>query len=140
MLKAGAIILSIGTGFQCIVSVLSLVFSFISSYAPILKMVLTDKQISNLDKKVMSATKSLAILHNSGAVLGTIIILIIIWTSLINGHKWAYWTLLFAGIWGHSTWFVSDRFIGNETLIVNIVFTLIFITGISLAGFGIFTS
>ncbi|MBC8472154.1 MAG: hypothetical protein H8D56_22060 [Planctomycetes bacterium] len=137
MLKAGAIILSIGAGLQCIVSILSLIIS-IAGNAPMLQMVFTDNEISALDAKVVETTKSLAILHNSGAVLVTLLFLIIIWTSLVSGHKWAFWTLLFAGVWGHVFWFISDRFIGNETLIVNIVFAAIFSAGISLAGYGIF--
>jgi hypothetical protein len=137
MLKAGAIILSIGTGLQCIVSILSLIISIVYN-APILKMVFTENEISSLDTKVIDTTKSLAILHNSGAVIVTLFCLIIIWTSLVNGHKWAFWTLLFAGIWGHVFWFISDRFTGNETLIVNIIFAAIFLAGISLAGYGMF--
>ena len=79
----------------------------------------------------------LGILHNSEAVLITLFCLIIILTSLFNGYKWAFWTLLFAGIWAHTFWFISDRFISNETFIVNIVFAAIFLVGISLAGYGI---
>jgi len=137
MLRAGAIVLSIGAGFQCIVSIASLIISIVGN-APILRMVLTDKEISALDTKVIMAAKSLAILHNSGAVLGTLMSLIIIWTSLSNGYKWAFWTLLFAGIWAHSMWFLSDRYIGNQTLIVNVVFIVLFLIGISMAAFGIF--
>ena len=109
-------------------------FSIIGN-APILKMVFTDQEIATLNAKVIATTKSLAIMHNSEAILGTFIFLIIIWTSLVNGHKWAFWTLLFAGIWGHVFWFISDSYIGYESLIVNIVFAAIFLIGISLAGY-----
>ena len=137
MLKVGAIILSIGAGFQCVISMLSLLISIVG-HAPILKMVFTDKEISALNEKVIATTKSLAILHNSGAVLGTLFFIIIIWTSLINGYRWAFWTLLFAGIWGHIFWFISDNSIGNETFIVNIVFAAVFIIGMILVGYGMF--
>jgi hypothetical protein len=137
MLKTGAIALSIGAGFQCIVSILSLVIS-IAGNAPILVMVFTNEEISALDAKVIATTKSLAIMHNSGAVLITVASLVIIWTSLYKGYKWAFWILLFAGIWGHSFWFLSASYIGNQTSIVNIVFAVLFLVGISLAGYGMF--
>jgi hypothetical protein len=137
MLKAGAIVLSIGAGFQCIASVLSLIISIVGN-APILNMVFTGNEISALDAKVIATTKSLAVLNNSGAILATVFSLVIIWTSLNNGSRWAFWTLLFAGIWGHSLWFLSDSYIGYETLVVNIVLTVIFVVGISLAGSAIF--
>ena len=137
MLKAGAIVLSIGAGLQCIASILSLIISIVGN-APILNLVFTDKEISALDTKVIATTKSLAVLNNSGAVLTTVFVLVIIWTSLNNGARWAFWTLLFAGIWGHSLWFVADSYIGHETLVVNIVLSAIFLVGISLSGYGIF--
>jgi hypothetical protein len=137
MLKAGAIVLSIGAGLQCFASILSLIISIVGN-APILNMVFTDKEISALDTKVIATTKSLAVLNNSGAVLTTVFSLVIIWTSLNNGSKWAFWMLSFAGIWGHSLWFLGESYIGHETLAVNIVFTVIFLVGICLAGYAIF--
>ena len=137
MLYAGAIILSIGVAFQCIVSILSLIISIMGKCAPILKMVFTNDEIAVLDNKVISTTKSLVILHNSGAVLGTALFLIIIWTSLVYGYQWAFWTLLFAGLWSHAFWLLSDCFIGKRTLVANLVFFAIFVLGITLAGYAI---
>ena len=137
MLKAGAIVLSVGAGLQFIVSVLSLVLS-IAGNAPILKMVFTDKEIAALDAKVIATTKSLAILHNGGAILGTALVLIIVWSGLIHGHKWAFWCLLCAGLWGHAMWLLGARFIGNKTMAVNMAFAAIFLIGIALAGWGLF--
>jgi hypothetical protein len=101
MLKIGSIILSISGGLRLIASVLSLLISLIGKHAPILKMVFTDDEIFTLDSKVIVTTKSLAILHNSGAVICTFLTLIIIWTSLINGYKWAFCVLLVTGFFGH---------------------------------------
>ena len=137
MLRAGAIVLSIGAGLQFIVSVLSLVAS-LTGNAPILRMVFTDNEMAGLDAKVLAATRSLAILHNAGAVLGTALTLVIVWTSLVHGQRWAFWTLLCAGIWGHVMWFLSARCIGNQTQAVNLAFAVVFLVGIGLAGRGIF--
>ena len=137
MLKTGAIVLSVGIGLQFIVSILSLVLS-IAGNAPILKMVFTDKEIAALDARVIATTKSLAILHNGGAVLGIALVLIIVWTGLIHGHKWAFWALLCAGLWGHAVWFLSARYIGNQTMVVNMAFAVVFLIGIGLAGWSLF--
>jgi hypothetical protein len=137
MIKAGAIILSIGWGFQCLVSILSLIFSMISN-APVLRMIFSEHEIAIMNTKFLATTKSLGILHNSGAVLTTLLSLIIIWTSLINGEIWAFWTLLLAGTWGHLFWYLSDSYIGYRTFVVNITFAMIFVIGISLVGYGFF--
>ncbi len=139
MLKIASIILSVEVGFQFLVSVLSLIVSLIGKYAPILKMTFTNEQLSTLDEKYIATTKALAIMHNTGATIGTFFFLVIIWTSLIQGNKWAFWVLLIAGIFGHIFWFVGDRYIGNQTLIVNSILTALFLIGIGLAGYGIFT-
>lgn len=138
MLRVGSVILSIGTGLQFLVSVLSLLISLLGKYAPILRMTFSDEELAALDAKYVATTKALAIMHNSGAVIGTFLSLVIIWTGLIHGHKWAFWTLLLVGIFGHTFWFVVDSIIGNQTLIVNSVFTVLFLVGISLAGYAIF--
>lgn len=138
MMKIGCIILTVGEAFKLIASVLSLIASLFGNYAPILKMTLTDDEISGLDSKVTTATKSLAIIHNYGAASFSIFIIVIIWTSLTGNQKWAFWLILLLGLFAHLTWFYADSIIGNKSLIVNIVFTTIFLVGIVLSGIGIF--
>ncbi len=134
MLKTACIILSLGEGFKLIASLLSLVASIFGKYAPLLKMTLSESEIADLNEKYLLSTKSLAVMHNSGATICSILVLVIIWTGLMGNRKWAFWTILLVGILSHITWFYSDVLIGNKTLIVNIVFTIIFLVGIILAG------
>lgn len=138
MTKIACIILTIGEGFKLIASVLSLVASIIGKYAPILKMTLTDDEISGVDSKVLTTTKSLAIMHNSGATILSILTIGIIWTSLINNQKWTFWLILLVGLFAYLTWFYADNIIGNKTLIVNLVFTIVFLAGIILSGISIY--
>lgn len=138
MLRIGSVILTVGVGLQFIVSVLSLIASLVSTHAPLMKMVLSEDEIASLDTKVLAATKSLAILHNSGATICTCLTLVLIWTSMINGHRWAFWVILATGIFGHVMWFLSDRLLGGVTSIVNFVFSAVFIIGIILSAIGIF--
>ena len=138
MLKIAAIILSIEEFFQFLISVISLIISIFGKYAPILRMTFTRDELSALDSKYVATTKALAIMHNSGATISTFLFLVVVWTGLIHGYKWAFFVLLIVGIFGHIFWFVGDSFIGNKTLIVNSIFTAVFLTGIVLAGYSIF--
>jgi hypothetical protein len=139
MLKIASIILSVEACLQFLVSVLSLIVSLFGKYAPILKMTFTNEELLTLDEKYITTTKALAIMHNAGATIGTFFFLVIIWACLIKGHKWAFWILLIAGIFGHIFWFIGDRYIGNQTFIVNSILTALFLVGIGLAGYGIYT-
>ena len=138
MLRIGCIILSIWSGIQFIASVMSLAASFIGKYAPMMKMVFTDEEISSIDSKVLGVTKALAINHNTGATIFSLFSIIIIWFALNNGQKWSFWGLLILGLFSHIIWFLSDSLIGNKSLVVNVILLLIFVIGISLSGIGLF--
>jgi hypothetical protein len=84
-----------------------------------LKMVFNDAEISTFDGKILGVTKSLAIMHNTGATVFGALVLVITWFGLINGYKWAFWTILIAGIMAHAMWFLSDASIGSKTTAVN---------------------
>ncbi len=88
MLKLGSIVLSVEAGLQFVVSILSLIVSLVGEYAPILKIAYSNEELLALDTKYVTTTKALAIMHNSGAVVGTFLFLVIIWTGLIQGYKW----------------------------------------------------
>jgi hypothetical protein len=138
MTKIACIILTIGEGFKLIASLLNLVASILGKYAPILKMTLTDNEISGIDSKILATIKSLAVLHNSEATTLSIITITIVWISLLNNQKWAFWLILFIGLFSSLIWFYTDHIIGNKTLIVNLVFTTIFLVGIILSGISIY--
>ncbi len=78
MLKIASIILSVEAGFQFLISVLSLIISLVGKYAQILKMTFTNEELLTLDKKYIATTKALAIMHNTGATIGTFFCLVII--------------------------------------------------------------
>ena len=137
MLVIGSVILTIGVGLQFVVSVLSLIVSLFSTHAPLLRMILSEDEISSLDTEVAAATKSLAILHNSGATICTFLTLVLIWTSLINGDVWAFWIILATGVFGHVMWFLGDRAIGGVTSTVNFAFSTVFSIGVILSAIGL---
>ena len=139
MLKAGSIILSIWSGINFLLASLILTFIiFLKSNAPILVMVFKESEISRLDARVISAVNSLAILYNSCAAAISVLALFVIWSSLIDGQRWAFWVLLIAIGLVQILAFVAWAPLGNQRWQVNIVLTALYVVGIGLAGYSIF--
>lgn len=138
MLRIGCIILSVWGGLHFIASALSLIASILGKYAPMMKIVFSDNEIEAFDTKILSVTKALAIMHNSGATIFGAFVLSVTWFVLNNAQKWSFWTLLLAGVLIHLMWFLSDSFIGNKTFMVNVIFSILFLVGISISGYGLF--
>lgn len=138
MLRFGCVILSVWGGIHLIVSGLSLTASIVGRYAPMMKMVFTDPEIGAYDQKILTVTKSLAIMHNTGATLFGAFVLVMTWCGVNPGHRWSFWTLLVAGAFAHGMWFLADSFIGNRTLVVNLVLTSAFVVGAVVCGYGLY--
>ena len=139
MLKAGSIILSIWSGINFLLASLILTFIiFLKSNAPILVMVFEKSEISRLDARVISAVNSLAILYNSCAAALSVLALFVIWSSLINGQRWAFWVLLITIGFVQILGFIAFAAIGNQRWQVNIVLSTLYVVGIGLAGYSIF--
>ncbi len=138
MLRVGCIILSIWGGLHFIASALSVVASIAMKYAPIIKIVFSENEIASLDTRLFPVTKSLAIMHNTGAAMFGFFVLVTVWFGMFNGHRWAFFTLLLAGVFAQGMWFFADSLVGNKTMIVNLIFSGLLITGLLFSGFGIF--
>lgn len=138
MLRIGCIILSIWGGLHFIASLLSVIATINMKFAPIIKIVFSDDEIASLDKKIFPITKSLAIMHNTGATIFGAFVLVIIWFGLFNGNKWAFFTLLFAGVFSQGMWLFADSIVGNKTIIVNVIFSCLFLAGILFSGYGLY--
>ncbi len=139
MLKAGSIILSIWGGINFLIASLILTFIiFLKSNAPILAMVFEKSEISRLDARVISTVNSLAILYNSCAAALSVLALFVIWSSLIDGQRWAFWALLITIGFVQILAFIAWAAIGNRRWQVNSVLSALYIAGIGLAGYSIF--
>lgn len=139
ILKVGSIVLSIWSGFNFLLaSFILILIIFLKKNAPILLIVLEEPEISKLDPRVISTANSLAILFNSCAAVFSLLVLFVIWSSLINKQKWAFWALLVTIGFSQLLAFVADAIIGNRTVPVNIAFSVLYLVGIGLAGYSIF--
>ena len=140
MLQAGSIILSIWSGINFLLAALILTLvTLIKGNAPILIMVFEESEISRLDTRVISAVNVLAILYNSCAAAISLLVLFVIWSSLINGQLWAFWVLLIAIGFVQIMSFIAFVAIGNQRWQVNVVLSVLYVVGIGLAGYSIFS-
>ena len=139
MLKAGSIILSIWSGIIFLRASLILTFLiFLRSNAPILGMVFEKSEISSLDARVISAINSVCILYNSWVVALSLLALFVIWSSMINAQRWAFWALLMTIGFVQILGFIADAGIGNKTVPVSIAMSALYVVGIGLADNSIF--
>lgn len=100
--------------------------------------VFEESEISELGTKAISTINSLAILFNSCAAALSLLALFVIWSSLINGQRWAFWALLITIGFAQILGFIADAAIGNKTVPVNIVLSALYVVGIGLAGYSVF--
>jgi hypothetical protein len=140
MLRAGSIILSIWSGINFLLAavILTLII-LLKKGAPILIMVFEESEIPRLDTRVISAVNVLAILYNSCTIAISLLALFVIWSSLINGQKWAFWALLIAIGFVQIMSFIAFSAIGNQRWQVNVVLSALYVVGIGLAGYSIFS-
>jgi hypothetical protein len=138
MLRAGSIILSIWSGVNLLLAFLILTsIIFFKSNAPILVMVFQKPEISRLDARAISAVNALAILYNSCSAALSVLALFIIWSSLINGSRWAFWALLITIGFVEVMAFIASAAIGNQRWQVNVLLSILYVVGIVLAGYSI---
>jgi hypothetical protein len=141
MLKIGAVVLTVSAGFNLLLAAVILVAIIVlGKNPPILYVSLGQEDAAQLPEQVLATFKSLAIYFNSAVVTFCILSIFVIWAALSQGYKWAFWALLITMGIGQILAFVADSFIGNKTLVVNIVLTAIYLLGMVLSWFGLRTN
>jgi hypothetical protein len=138
MLKIGAIILTIDAGFNFLLAAgILIAIIFFGKNPPILHVSLGEIEIARLDKPVLTTFKSLAVYFNSAVVTFCLLSIFVIWMGLAHGQRWAFWALFVTMGIGQISGFVADSLIGNKTLGVNIIFTVVYLSGIGLSWYGL---
>ena len=139
MLKAGSTILSIWSGINCLLAALILTSVVIfNADSPLLVMVFERSEIARLDARVIASLNALTILYNSCSVVLSVLVWLLVRKSLIVGHKWAFWVLLFGIGFVEVMAFVASAPIGNARWQVNVVLSALYIVGIGLSGYSLF--
>lgn len=82
MLPTGCVIVTIGGALHLCASALNLAASIRGDYAPVLRMVFTEREIAAYDPRMCAVTKSLAIMYNSGAAAFGLIAILRTWRGM----------------------------------------------------------
>ena len=140
MLKAGSRLLSIWCVINFILAFIILIYVIIfKKDSPILQVAsFSEIEITSLSAKTIAALNALTILYNSCSVVVSVMVWSLIRKSLIAGQRWAFWVLLFVIGFVEVMAFIASAPIGNARWQVNVVQTVLYLTGISLSGFSIF--
>jgi hypothetical protein len=140
MLQTGSIVLTIWSGINFLLAALILTLVILLRRdAPIVMMVFEESEIPRLDARVVSALNTLAILYNSCAAAISLVVFFVVWSSLIYGQRWAFWVLLIAIGFVQLMSFIAFSSIGNQRWQVNVVLSALYVVGIGLVGYSIFS-
>jgi hypothetical protein len=107
--------------------------------SPILQVAdFSEVEIASLSAKTMAALNSFTILYNSCSLAISVLTWRLIRKNLVAGEKWAFWLLV--GVIGfvEAMAFLASSYIGNGRWQVNVVQSVLYLTGIGLSGFSIF--
>jgi len=138
VLKIGAIVLTIDVVLNFLFAAGILVATiFFGKNPPIMYVSLEQAEIDRLDMQTVATFKSLAIYFNSAVVTFCLLSIFVIWMGLAQGQRWSLWALLITMGIGQILGFAADSFIGNKTLRVNIILTVVYLLGIGLSWYGI---
>lgn len=140
MLKKCSVVLSIWCVINFILAFIILCYVIIlKKNSPIFQVAaFSEFEIASLSDKTISALNCFTILYNSCSMAITVLIWRMIRKNLVEGEKWAFWLLV--GVIGfiEAMAFLASSYIGYGRWQVNVVQSVLYITGIILSGFSIF--
>jgi len=98
----------------------------------------TEVEIASLGAKTIAALNAFTILYNSCSLMISVLTWPLIRRNLVAGQKWAFWLLV--GVIGfiEAMAFLASSYIGNGRWQVNVIQSVLYLTGICLSGFSIF--
>jgi len=140
MLKKGSIVLSIWCAINFILAFVIVGYvTVLKKDSPILQVAsFSETEITSLSAKTMAALNCFTILYNSCSLMISVLTWPLIRKNLVAGEKWAFWQLV--GVIGfvEAMAFLASSYIGNGRWQVNVVQSILYLTGIGLSGFSIF--
>jgi hypothetical protein len=140
MLKKGSMVLSIWCVINFVLAFTILCYVImLKKDSPILKVAsFSETEIAGLSAKTMAALNCFTILYNSSSLMVSVLTWPLIRGNLVAGQKWAFWLL--AGVIGfvEAMAFLASSYIGNGRWQVNVIQSVLYLTGICLSGFSIF--
>jgi len=139
MLKGGCNALFCWSGINLFLSalILFIVVSRIGN-SPLLSMVFETTEVADLSPKVIGALNTLTILYNSYAVVMSVLVWFVTRNALRNKARWAFWALLVTIGIAEIFAFIASAPFNHTRWQVNAVLSLLYIIGMSLAGYALY--
>lgn len=140
MLKKGSMVLSIWCGINFILAFIILSFVIVlKEDSPILQVAsFSEAEIASLGAKTIAALNCFTILYNSCALVISVLTWPLIRNNLVSGQKSSFWMLVFVIGFSEVMAFFASSYIGNGRWQVNLVQSILYITGISFSGYALF--
>ncbi|MHB9033412.1 MAG: hypothetical protein ACYC6L_10225 [Anaerolineae bacterium] len=139
MLKAGSTLLKIWTIINFVLAALILTSVVVfKANSPLIVMVFDKAEIAGLGAKVVASLNTLTIMYNSCSVVLSVLVWMFIRKSLVVGQKWAFWVLLFVIGFVEVMAVIASARVGNARWQVNMVQSVLYVTGIVMSGFAVF--
>jgi len=140
MLKKGSTVLSMWCVINFILAFIILCTVIVlKEDSPILQVASFSKdEIAGLSAKTIAALNCFTILYNSCSLMISVLTWRLIRKNLVAGEKWAFWMLAFVIGFVEVMAFLASSYIGNGRWQVNVVQSVLYLTGIGLSGFSIF--
>ncbi len=140
MLKKGSLVLSIWCIINFVLAFVILGYVIVlKEDSPILQVAaFSEAEIAGLSARSIAAFNCFTILYNSCSLIISVLTWRLIRKNLVAGEKWAFWML--AGVIGFIELmaFFASSYIGNGRWQVNVIQSVLYLTGIGLSGFSIF--
>ena len=135
MLRVGAILLSLWTGFNLVLA-LGILFMLLvlGKNAPALLILYGDLQAEGMDPRALSTINALAVMFNACAASICALSLAMIWFAVARKAVWAFWSLAGCLAFLQAAGFASDTFLGNKDLLANAVSSLVLLCGVFCVG------
>jgi len=140
MLKKGSIVLSIWCVINFLLAFIILCFVIILKQdSPILQVAsYSEAEIASLSARTIAVFNCFTILYNSCSLMISVLTWPLILKNLVAGQKSAFWMLVFVIGFVEGMAFLASSYIGHGRWQVNVVQSVLYLTGISLSGYSIF--
>jgi hypothetical protein len=140
MVKRGSTVLSIWCVINFILALIILCYVIVlKKDSPILQVAsFSEAEIAGLGAKTMAALNCFTILYNSCSLVISLLTWPLIRKNLLAGQKSAFWMLVFGIGFVEVMAFFASSYIGNGRWQVNVIQSVLYLTGICLSGFSIF--
>jgi hypothetical protein len=141
MLKKGSIVLSIWCGINFILALIILCYVIVlKKDSPILQVAsFSEAEIATLGAKAIASLNAFTILYNSCSLVVSVLTWPLIRKNLPAGEKSAFWMLMFVIGFVEVMAFFASSYIGHGRWQVNVVQSVLYVVGIGLSGWSLFS-